>query len=251
MSNLSYIEELGIGVMPDVETETTDEPNTIDNESDNDLSLEHEDEVAETEVDKTEVNTDMQALMSQINGMEKRIADKDEYINELREASKQKEADNQQEVDTSTDEDEDFWSNPEETIKSLKDELKSQKEAGRIQQLQTYEIHYANTVDDYWKTVNPDSLKEAVSADAEFADKFNNSKEPYKTAYEYLKDRTKAKASSDQEYKDKIIQDYLKDNGISKGKKEVPPNINGGSKSTGSGKKAIDDGFASVFGSGY
>ena len=85
--------------------------------------------------------------------------------------------------------------------------------------------------------------------DTEFAQEFNKSAEPYKTAYEYLKQKSQTKVTADEAYKDKIIKTYLEENGIApKEKKDVPPNLNGGGKSNSSPSKVASDGFASVFG---
>lgn len=243
MSNLAYINELGIG--EDLDTNDTEvESNETTEESQEDLSLDSEEKPSEnTEVD-TEQPSELDSLKKQIEGMEKRIADKDDFIKELRDESKKKEAD-KQEVDTKdSTEEEDFWSNPDKTINDL-------KETVRVQQMQIQETIYANTVDDYWKTVNPQVLQEAVVADAEFADKFNGSTEPYKTAYEYLKGKAEGKANADKSLRETIKQELLAEMGVSKDKKEVPPNINGGSKSSSNKSTASEDGFASVFGSKY
>ena len=176
---------------------------------------------------------------------------KDKYINELREQSKATEDTKTDDTqDTSEDEDEDFWSNPEKIVQDLREELKQGKEAARMQNLQMQEIHYANTVDDYWATVNGEQLKEAVSIDTDFADKFNKSNEPYKVAYEYLKEQSSAKATKADAYKEQIRQEILKEMNV-KEKKDVPPNLNVGSKSGNSSSKADDDGFAAVFGTQF
>jgi len=246
-SNLAYIDEIGAGSpeVGDTEAETN-------NQEESQEALNSESEVSTS--DNTDANTEgkgelnslVDSYKSQIDGMEKRIADKDEYITQLREASKQKEVEEQQ-VDTN-DEDGDFWDDPDKTIQTLKDQLAENNKVMQMQQLETNEIRYAGTVKDYWQTVNPDTLKEAVSMDNEFAEKFGQSKEPYKTAYEYLITKSKEKVTSDEAFKDKIIQDYLAKNGITKEKKEVPPNINNGGKSSSSVKTASSDGFASIFG---
>ena len=177
--------------------------------------------------------------------MEKRIADKDKYIEELRQASKQKEEESskQQEVNT-PEEEEDFWDNPEKTIKELKNTLK-------IQQLQIQETHYANTVENYWKTVNPEALREAVATDTDFAQEFNKSREPYKTAYEYLNEKAKKTVEKDMSLREQIRQEVLKELGVKSEKKEVPPVVTGGGKSTSSKPADSEDGFAAVFGADY
>ena len=252
-NNLAYIDELGIGQdLPDSDTDAVENETT--EESEEDLSLDSEEKPSENTESDTEQNSELlQSLKSQIEGMEKRIADKDDYIAQLREASKQKEADNQQgdtEV-SETEDDDDFWANPELTIKQLKAELKEQREAGRIQQMQIQETIYANTVDDYWKTVNPKALQEAVATDEEFMTEFNSSAEPYKTAYEYLKNKADTKAQSELSLREQIKKELQEEMGLTKEKKEVPPNINTGGKSGGTQKKASEDGFAAVFGTQY
>lgn len=253
-NNLAYIEELGIGQDPvSDDTEVVDNE-TVEEESKEDFVQDSEEKPSEKEEVDTEQLTELKSLAesykSQIEGMEKRIADKDEYINELREASKQKEAEKQQ-VDTEESDDDDFWSNPEQTIKQLKAELKEQREAGRIQQMQIQETVYANTVDDYWKTVNPTSLQEAVAVDKEFAGEFNKSPEPYRTAYEYLKNKADTKVKSELSLREQIKKELQEEMGLSKEKKEVPPNVNVGGKSGSSERKKDEDGFAAVFGTKY
>ncbi len=250
MSNLAYIEELGIGedqAVSDTEA-TVDE--TIE-ESIKDLNSDSE--VSTSENDASEPSASKEdlynSLKKQIEGMEKRIADKDAYIQELREKSKQPdETEEEQTVDT--DEDEDFWDNPEEVIKRIKQELNEQKQTAKIQQLQIQEAHYAGTVEGYWDIVNQNDLQEAVARDTEFADGFNKSKEPYRFAYEYLKTKTKADNDSFEAEVERRYQLRLKEAGV-KEKKEVPPNINGGGKSSTSSNQSSEDGFASVFGSAY
>ena len=248
MSNLAYIDELGISEdLADNDTEV--EANESQEESQEDFVQEPEVSTSDDTKEATEPNSELlQSLQKQIEGMEKRLADKDDYINQLREASKQKEA--EQQGGTEEVAEEDFWDNPEGKIKKLEELLNKQAEQSRIQQLQIQETVYANTVENYWKTVNPDALKEAVATDADFAEEFNKSSEPYKTAYEYLKNRANAKEKETMSLREQIKQELLKEMGV-KEKREVPPNINGGGKSSSSKPIQPDDGFASVFGSEY
>ena len=117
----------------------------------------------------------------------------------------------------------------------------------RIQQLQIQEGYYAQTVDGYFKTVNTESVKEAVSKDKEFAKEFNSSREPYRVAYEYLKKQTEAKTSEQAKLREEIRQELLKEMNV-KGKKEIPPNIGSGSTSSPNTSDGIS-GFAEFFGS--
>ena len=241
MGNLDYIQELGIGESQEVETEPT-KKNNAEQSEEADFVQEQEDTPTEDAEVETEQPSELAELKKQIEGMEKRIADKDKFIEELRAESKQKEA--EQQVDTQKEEPEDFWDNPEQTIKKMQDTI-------RIQQLQIEETVYANTVEGYWKTVNQDALKEAVATDAEFAKTFNSSRDPYRVAYEYLINKAKSKAETEMSYKEKIKAELMKEMGLDKKTKEVPPTVNGGSKSASSKPNVSSDGFAAVFGSQY
>lgn len=246
MGNLDYINEIGASEDQAVSDTEAEANNTEIEESNEDFVQDSEESTSENIDSDTETvdEGELVALKKQIAGMEKRIADKDDYINELREASKQKEV-QEQSVDTNEVED-DFWDNPEEKYRSLQEQI-------RIQNLQIQETVYANTVDNYWKTVNPDALREAVATDTEFANKFNSSGEPYKLAYEYLTNKASTKQKAHQSEIDAAVEAKLKELGVKqKEKREVPPSINTGGKSSSStGKEAPDDGFAAVFGSRY
>jgi len=242
-NGLSFIEELGIGINP--------------NESDTEASNEEDTSEAlindsEDKSEPKDVGTEQQALLEsykkQIEGMEKRLNDKDAYINELRQKSKEAE-ETKQEVD---EEDGDFWDNPEGMVNKLKQQKLEQDRKLHIQSLQISEIHYANTVENYWKTVNQESLKEAVSTDSRFAEEFNKSKEPYKLAYEYLTNRTKEQSVKQSSLEAEIEAKILKKYGIT-GKKatEVPPSINTIGSSSGNKQTEVEDGFTAVFGSRY
>lgn len=241
---LDYLEN--IGVQADPEEDNTEVESNSEEESNEDLSLDSEDATSEN-VDEGKVQTEelapseLASLKEQIAGMEKRIADKDDFINELREQVKAKE-EAKVEENTPEEEEDDFWDNPEEKYKNLQKQLK-------VQQLQIQEGYYAQTVDGYFKTVNPDALKEAVSTDSEFAKEFNSSSEPYRVAYEYLSKKTEAKTTEQAKLREEIKQELLKEMNV-KGKKEIPPNINNSGSSNSSTES--DDGmtgFASFFGS--
>ena len=242
-NELEFIKELGIGVEPaaDNDTEVTALDNT--NESENDLSLEQEGKTSQESKDEsagTEQNDLMDALKKQIEGMEKRITDKDDYINSLKEKSKADEVATEE-----SDTEDDFWDNPEAKFKEMQETM-------RIQDMRIQETVFANTVEDYWKTVNPEKLQEAVATNNEFAQEFNSSREPYKTAYEYLTNKAKETSKSTTDLKEQIRQELMKEYGLEKKKvsKEVPPSItNTGSSNTDTTKSnASEDGFASVFG---
>jgi hypothetical protein len=241
-NELSFIEELGIGINPnESDTEASSEDNTGSN-PDEDLNSDSTDNVEETT--GTEQLALMESLKKQIEGMEKRINDKDKYIEELRNKSKSEEI--EQEVD---DEDVDFWDNPEGMVNKLKQQKVEQDRKLHIQSLQISEIHYANTVENYWKTVNQDALKEAVATDAGFAESFNKSKEPYKLAYEYLTNRTKEKATKESSLEAEIRAKLMKEYGLKEKKvAEAPPSMNRMGSSSGSKYNEVEDGFTAVFG---
>ena len=98
--------------------------------------------------------------------------------------------------------------------------------------------------------MNEKTLQEAVVADEKFREEFNSSKQPFKIAYEYLKNKSKTVEDSYEAEVERRVQAKLKEAGV-KEKKEIPPNINNGGKSGESKSKADSDGFAAVFGSTY
>ena len=237
-NNLDFISELGIGLE---DATPTDAESNNTNESNIDL-----DQDSNTEESKTKANQNTEAdesgLRKQIEGLEKRIADKDEYINLLREQSKAKEESSSIEEDnTQTD----FWDDPEKIVKEMQQNMK-------LQQLQLQEIGYANTVENYWKTVNPEALQQAVATDAEFAKKFNSSSEPYRDAYEYLSKKAEKVKTDEASLKEQIRAELMKEMGLDKPKKEGVPNMGTMGGSSGSSKsEAPEDGFSSVFGQSY
>lgn len=228
-----YIKELGID-----STATT--PSDVEvNDTEDFVQVSNTEETIEESKSDTEPNIS-EALRKQIEGLEKRISDKDEYINLLREQSKAKEEPTSEtvEVDTETD----FWDDPEAVVRNLKETM-------RIQQMQIQETVYANTVPDYWKTVNQEALKSAVATDPEFSKEFNRSNEPYKVAYEYLSSKTQAAKASEQSLREQIKAELLKEMGLDKPSKEAPPAMGKMGGMSGSKRTDVpDDGFAAVFG---
>ena len=247
--NLDFITELGIGQEPNVEdTELTQEENT-DQDNSNDESFVQDSETdSETEVanEDTEPNSEMEELRKMVEGMEKRIADKDEYIEKLRQESQAKEQSNDEGLEEDVvDEEEDFWDNPVEKFNELKKTI-------QIQQMQIQETVYANTVDGYWETVNQDALKEAVATDTDFANTFNSSKEPYKVAYEYLSAKKEQSKASEQSLREKIREEERQKlmSEMKKGtNKEAVPSMKNIGSNSGSSNQATEDGFAAIFGS--
>jgi len=242
----TLMEDLGMNDnLEDSNTElSSDQSDNTDlnSEQDDNPTVEHKSELTNEKTVDTEQQSMLEGLQKQIEGMEQRMEDKDKYIDELRSKSKETES---EENDTEDVEEEDFWSNPEDTIKKLQDSMK-------MQDLRLNEAVFASTVNDYWKTVNPDALKEAVATDTDFLKEFNGSKEPYKTAYEYLINKTKTKETSASKLREEIKAELIKEMGIKKEHTEVPPSLNNsGSSSGSSSSNNADDGFMSVFGNQY
>ena len=255
--NLEFIDQLGMGEPSFENTEsqeenidTKDVRNNIDSDESQDFVQDSElTEGSETEESQedTAPNGQFEELRKQIEGIEKRLKDKDDYINEMREQSMSKEKAKQEPQEDDVVDDEDaFYSDPIAYVKSIKEEMARQQ---HIQQLQLAEIQFSNTVDNYWQTVNGKDLNEAIAADKDFAEKFNSSKEPYKDAYDYLIAKKAEKTKSEQSLREQIRAEerekLLKE--IGSKKKETVPNYKQFSGSS-SSKDAIDDGFMSVFG---
>lgn len=257
MGNLDYIEQLGMGEpKADETTELGSETNTNDW---NNQNLNSESEVQPSENNGTNNNSkentvspEMLELKKQIDGMEKRIADKDAYIEELREASKLREQskaqDNLANTDTdSTSVEDEFWEDPIAYVSKMKEEFARQS---HIQQMQINETIYANTVEDYWNTVNQENLLKAIKNDDDFAEKFNTSREPYRLAYEYLTEKKKAVSQSEAELREQIRREIMEEIGKSPNqrKETVPSTTNLGGKSGDQKRNDAEDGFMAVFG---
>ena len=236
--NLDFIDELGMGEPTTEEnTESLETKEENQDSPEKDFVQDSEEQTSENETQEDTEPNELDELRKQIEGLEKRVADKDDYINQLREQSKKQEEEGSKE-EVVDDEDE-FWEDPVAKYKELQKTI-------QLQQMQIQETVYANTVEDYWKTVNPDALKEAVATDTKFAQEFNGSKEPYKTAYEYLSAKKAQKVQSEQSLREQIRKELLAEMGKDKPKKETVPSISTGSSGTKS--NIPEDGFASVFG---
>lgn len=233
--NLEFINELGMGMPSDESTESQTEDTTSNPETD--LSIEPMQKVEEATKEEVTEPKELVEMRKQIEVMEKRIKDKDDYIQKLREESQAKELAKEE---PKVDDEDDFWNDPVGKYKSLQQTL-------QVQQLQIAETIYANTVDNYWKTVNQDALKEAVATDAEFAKEFNSSREPYKTAYEYLTAKKESKLQADKSLRDKIREEILAEMNVTKTKETIPNVASMTSKTSSSTSDANDDGFMAVF----
>lgn len=225
-----FIKELGI---------SSDDATPLDAESNDTGDFVQDSNTEESTIEaKADTEPDIsEELRKQIAGLEKRISDKDEYINLLREQSKAQEAQDYDEADTGTD----FWDDPEKIVSEMRETI-------RIQQMQIAETQFANSVDNYWKTVNPDALKRAVATDADFSKEFNASNEPYRVAYEYLSKQVEAEKSKEQILREQIKAELLKEMGVKKPKESPVPNMGSIGGSNGKKTDAPDDGFAAVFG---
>ena len=230
-----YIKELGID-----SSEATPVTEVLENNPEDFVQDSNTEESGVKEADgNTEPDISLE-LKKQIEGLEKRIGDKDDYINKLRDESKALEESNStEEVNDTTD---DFWDDPEQKFKDMQETM-------RVQAMQIAETQYANSVDDYWKTVNQDALQKAVATDTEFQAEFNKSNDPYRVAYEYLSKQTKDSVAKDVSLRESIRQEILKEMGVDKDKpkQEGVPNMGSLGGSNGSKSEAVSDGFASVF----
>ena len=231
---LSYVKEMGIDstdTTPETEVEVNDTENFVQ-----DSTTEESESVANVD---TVPDVSME-LQKQIEGLEKRIADKDDYINLLREQGNHTEADAvEAESDTSTD----FWDDPEKIVQDMRANQETQQR--RID-----EMLYARSVDDYWDTVTEEAFTQAMAADKAFVDEINSSSNVYDTAYKYFTKKKSTEEASVSTLREEIKAELLKEMGMDKPKKEGLPNIGkmGGSNPKHGESNANDDGFASVFG---
>lgn len=246
MADLEYIDMIGVDT--DTEEDNTEvESNSEEEQSEEDFVQDSEYADSEKEEDSKDTDpSEMDEIKKQIEVLEKRNKDKDDFINELREQVKAKES-MEKEADTQ-EEELDYWDDPEAYNKKILDKLEAQEQKIRVQDVQIKEAYYAQTVEGYFNIVNQDTLREAVGTDPEFAEEFNKSSEPYKTAYEYLVNKTKTKEDSYNAEVERRVQERLKKAGIREPKK-VPPNINntGSSNSNVSTDEGVS-GFEEFFG---
>ena len=215
------------------ENELTDsEAATLEQDAD---QSEPQDETDTVEAD-TDTSSEMEQLKAELEKLNKRISDKDKYINELRQ---QKE---QETVEETVSEDEDsFFDDPEGKFKDLVNQL-------RIANLRIDEQAYAAGKADYWDVVSADSIQDAFRKDATFMEEFNASNRPYEVAYNYLSEQKTAQTKSQQELRDSIRAEIMAELGADKPKRDVPPSINNVGKSPSGVSEAHTDGFSAVFG---
>ena len=251
----SLMEDLGIGSdesTPEMEEESN---NPESNESnDADAPTPEEDGKAPEEAEETdtaEADTDtsedeLTALKAELDKANKRISDKDKYINELRQGKTEK-TETEKTVGDDKTVDEDFWDDPEGKFKDLLGQL-------HMANLRIDENAYAMKHSDYFEIVNAESIQEAFSTNPEFQEEFQTSSKPYETAYTFLKANLETKQLNDKQQKEQLeseIRDkVLSELGIDKDtpKKKVPPNMQSLGSSSSTEKGASEDGFTSVFG---
>lgn len=258
----NLLEDLGIG-----EDNPTQE---IDGESNEDLNLSDSTDgstLTDEQTSETEANTDtanadtssqsdMEAKLAELikkqETYEKRLSDKDKYINELKNGSNDNDAG---EEDDSSEEAVGFWDDPESYMAKMQDKITQANEATRIANLRLDESYYARDKQDYFDLVNQDNIVKAFEKDSTFRDEFESSDKPYEVAYKYLKqnqDKIKTEETSlrekiREEERQKVIEEMKK----GKNKNVIPSMSNMGSSSGSSKKDTPEDGFASVFGTGY
>lgn len=219
-------------------SDSTEEPT---NDGEADITVETETEKSDTE-DSSEILSKLKELENFKEVTEKRLTDKDKYINELRE---QLNGTKKEEVEES--EGEDFWDNPEGYIKKIMDTNSNLEEQLRISNLRIDEQAYARDKPEYYDIVNQKVLTEEFAKDSDFAERFMSSDKPYEVAYQHMTKAKETKKSSENALREQIKKELLKEMGV-KEQKKAPVNINSMGSSSGSTNQAPVDGFASVFG---
>ena len=244
----TLMSDLGIGSEESTPMEETSN-NTDDNESianDSDTSTLTDDNADKSNTETVEADTEtledkINKIQAELEKANKRISDKDRYINELKQG---KQEDKSKEVLTEEKEESTFWDDPEGNFKKMSEQL-------RIANLRIDEQAYASDKSDYWKVVNGESIQEAFKEDNDFMNEFQRSNKPYELAYEYLKSKTETKVQTEtrtrEQMKEELRKELLKEMGV-KDNREAPPSINSLGSNSSSKKPIVEDGFAAVFG---
>lgn len=256
----TLLEDLGIGEEEptqeiDGDSEVKEDLNlsdsTEDSTSNRDENNSEAEENTETSNDDTSKYSELEAKLTELTKQqetyEKRLSDKDKYINELKNGKTKNSEDESVEAEES--DNLDFWDDPEGLIKKLQAQIAETNEATRIANLRVDESYYAQARPDYLDLVNQDNLIKAFGEDKEFESAFKNSAKPYEVAYEYLKNKQTNKTKQETDYRSQIEKEILAKYGLDKKNKEAIPSVNKvGSSTTGRAKAEPEDGFASVFG---
>lgn len=249
----SLMEGLGIGTEEATQTDVESQDKDLTLDSDKPTQMDGDNSEPTVETDPSEesddtVNTgELETLRAELEKANKRISDKDRYINELKQGKQQGEDATAARDDFDTDDGESFWDDPEANYKKLMNQL-------QIANLRIDENAYAMKHSDYYDIVNGEALKEAFDAHPEFLNDFNNSNRKYETAYKFLKANMETKQMTAKQQQEKLESEIrakvLAELGISNDtpKKQVPPNMRSLGSASNAKQESSADGFASVFG---
>lgn len=245
---------LGIGVEDTTTDESSDENLTLSSEeATQDMDAEPTDTLEETDTPEGDTETaddidyasEVEKLKAELDKANKRISDKDKYINELR--NPKQEGNEEAKEELPQEPEEDFWDNPEGIVTNLKNEVLNLRN-------ELAEQRYAATKSDYWEHVKSEEIKDALNNDATFADGLKDVANPYEYAYNYFKSKHESKAQAEtatrEELKKQLRAELMEEMKMGN-KKETPPSMRNVGKSTGSSNTSNEDGFAAVFGSQY
>ena len=171
----TLMSDLGIG--SEESTPTMEDNSNNSNESianDSDTSTQSDDSTDKANAEIPEGNTEtleekINKIQAELEKANKRISDKDRYINELKQG---KQEEKEKEVLEVEQEETTFWDDPEGNFKKIAEQL-------RIANLRIDEQAYASDKPDYWKVVNGESIQEAFKDDVSFMNDFQRSNKPY------------------------------------------------------------------------
>lgn len=244
----TLMSDLGIGSeesTPTMEDNSNNSNESIANDSDT-STLNKDDSTDKANAEIPEGNTEtledrINRIQAELEKANKRISDKDRYINELKQGKQEKEEKEVLEVEQ---EETTFWDDPEGNFKKIAEQLKTTH-------LELNEKIYALDKPDYWDIVTKETVEQAFKEDASFLKDVQRSNKPYEVAYEYLKSKTETKIQTEtrtrEQMKEELRKELLKELGL-KNDKEVPPSINNIGSNNSTRKNVIEDGFAAVFG---
>lgn len=232
-----YINEIMGDSEPEESTETLEESNEeVDSTESQDEHVDSEPEVQNTS------DTEQTDLEKQIEVMQKRINDKDDFINVLREQAQSKDTKKEPEVEAENEEG--FWDDPEAAHAQTKQTVQEL-------QFQLAETRFATKNPDYYDVVSVEAVNSAAASDADFAKEFNESDNRIEVAYTYLKDKSSKLAEASElttkELEAKIRADIMAELKV-KPKKEAPSSVSNVGHSDGGKSQVPDDGFEAMFG---
>lgn len=250
----TLIEDLGIETPTNDDVSTEEDLNLSDSEENTDESTQSDDNASEAneEENTSDDDTETSKVLERLSELEKqqeiankRLTDKDKYINELKQQLDNMNKSTEDDTEETT---EDFWDNPEGKFAEVQQQL-------RVANLRIDEQAYASNKPDYYELVNANKLKEEFALNNDFMVEFNQSDRPYETAYNYLKTKQEQttttkeqeKIALEAEIEKKVMAKY----GLDKKAKETPPSINNMGGKSSNKKELPEDGFSSVFGTGF